>query len=305
MWKAVAVGGRDARRLLAAMLQRVEPEVGDVGGLRMVPDAEEPALVVELVVVTPCGVSNPAPPRVLESVQLARRRPSPRPTRIDAAARRPSLPIHRHGIADSAINASNSRAALRLAPPPRPATALRRTARSRAARRPAASTSHADPRRRPVTHASASATATPPSEQSCAAVTQPRADRRPHRRLHPPLQLEIERRQRVPPAGRAASRGTRCRRGSPRRARAAPPDRPARLEPLRARRVRVVEQPDHADRPASAGSPAPERSHCRRKRCRRPPAARARGTPRRCPRSPRRTATGSRAVRASRSSGSR
>src|SRR5207302_10181821 len=45
-----AVGGRDARRLLAAVLERIEAQVHDVGGLRMVPDAEEPALVVELVV---------------------------------------------------------------------------------------------------------------------------------------------------------------------------------------------------------------------------------------------------------------
>ena len=48
--EVVAVGGGDARRLLAAVLQRVEPEVGDVGGLGVVPDPEEAALVVELVV---------------------------------------------------------------------------------------------------------------------------------------------------------------------------------------------------------------------------------------------------------------
>ena len=45
-----AVGRRDARGLLPAMLQGVETEVRDVRGFRMVPDAEEPALVMESVV---------------------------------------------------------------------------------------------------------------------------------------------------------------------------------------------------------------------------------------------------------------
>src|SRR4030095_15455210 len=49
--EAVAVRGGDARGLLPAVLQRVEAEIGDVGGLGMVPHAEEPALVVELVAV--------------------------------------------------------------------------------------------------------------------------------------------------------------------------------------------------------------------------------------------------------------
>src|SRR4030095_3795333 len=49
--EAVPVGGGDARGLLPAVLQRVEAEIGDVGGLGMVPHAEEPALVVELVAV--------------------------------------------------------------------------------------------------------------------------------------------------------------------------------------------------------------------------------------------------------------
>src|SRR5262249_40090384 len=38
--EGVAVGGRDARRFLAAVLERVEPEVRDVGGLGVVVDAE-------------------------------------------------------------------------------------------------------------------------------------------------------------------------------------------------------------------------------------------------------------------------
>jgi hypothetical protein len=46
----VAVRGGDARRLLASMLERVQAELGDVGGLLVIPDAEKPALIVELVV---------------------------------------------------------------------------------------------------------------------------------------------------------------------------------------------------------------------------------------------------------------
>jgi hypothetical protein len=48
--EGVAVRGGDARRLLASMLERVQAEVGDVGGLLVIPDAEKPAFIVELVV---------------------------------------------------------------------------------------------------------------------------------------------------------------------------------------------------------------------------------------------------------------
>ena len=46
----VPVARRDARRLLATVLQRVEPHVGEVRGLGVAEDAEEAALVVEVVV---------------------------------------------------------------------------------------------------------------------------------------------------------------------------------------------------------------------------------------------------------------
>ncbi len=52
--EVVPIGRGDPGRLLSAVLQRVEPEVGDVGGLGVVPDAEEAALVVELVVQVEC-----------------------------------------------------------------------------------------------------------------------------------------------------------------------------------------------------------------------------------------------------------
>ena len=49
--KVAAIEGDDAGRLLAAMLQRVQAECRDGGGIRDVPDAEDTALLVELVVV--------------------------------------------------------------------------------------------------------------------------------------------------------------------------------------------------------------------------------------------------------------
>ncbi len=49
MRQLLAVGGGDAGALLAAMLQRVEAEVGEVGRLRVAEDAEDTALVLEFV----------------------------------------------------------------------------------------------------------------------------------------------------------------------------------------------------------------------------------------------------------------
>jgi hypothetical protein len=45
----LAVRGRDARALLAAVLERVEPEVGEVRRFGVSVDAEDAALVVEAV----------------------------------------------------------------------------------------------------------------------------------------------------------------------------------------------------------------------------------------------------------------
>src|SRR5262245_33810741 len=58
----LAVGGRDTRGLLPAMLEGVETEVGDVGRFRMIPDAEHATFVVELVV-TPRDVQSPSSTR--------------------------------------------------------------------------------------------------------------------------------------------------------------------------------------------------------------------------------------------------
>ena len=62
----LAVGRDDAGRLLPAVLQRVQPEVGHVGGFGVVEDAEDAALVVEVVVlqalVAGCDRAAPHPP---------------------------------------------------------------------------------------------------------------------------------------------------------------------------------------------------------------------------------------------------
>ena len=96
--KARAVGGRDAGRLLPAMLEGIETEVGHIGGLGMVPDAEQPAFVVELVV-TPRDVQ-------IRSSTRSRVDPDPRPRPfappLSTTIRVPPVrPIQRHGIGHS------------------------------------------------------------------------------------------------------------------------------------------------------------------------------------------------------------
>src|SRR5215470_13299725 len=60
--KRPALGGRDPGGLLAPVLERIEPEIREIRSLRMVEDAEEPALVVQLVVVEPDGLHWSPPP---------------------------------------------------------------------------------------------------------------------------------------------------------------------------------------------------------------------------------------------------
>jgi hypothetical protein len=45
-----AIARNDASGFLAAMLQRIEAEIGEVGGFGMTEDAEDTALVVEVIV---------------------------------------------------------------------------------------------------------------------------------------------------------------------------------------------------------------------------------------------------------------
>ncbi len=64
----LAVARDDAGRLLAAMLERVKPEVRDVGGLGMAEDTEDAARVVEVVVVVqPCRRTSAWVPRRIEN----------------------------------------------------------------------------------------------------------------------------------------------------------------------------------------------------------------------------------------------
>ena len=49
-----AIAGNDAGGFLAAMLERIEAEVGEVGGFGMAEDAEDATFVVEVIV----GVSE-------------------------------------------------------------------------------------------------------------------------------------------------------------------------------------------------------------------------------------------------------
>jgi hypothetical protein len=48
--KIVAVAGDDAGGFLAAMLQRVEAEIGKIGGFGMTENAEDTTFVVEVIV---------------------------------------------------------------------------------------------------------------------------------------------------------------------------------------------------------------------------------------------------------------
>ena len=56
----LAVSGDDAGALLAAMLQRVEPEIREVGGLGIAEDAEDAAFVFEFVEHLLCSIARGA-----------------------------------------------------------------------------------------------------------------------------------------------------------------------------------------------------------------------------------------------------
>ncbi len=58
--KVGAVEADDARRFLAAMLESMQPERGQRGGIGMVEDAEDPAFLVQPVLFQPAqtGVVN-------------------------------------------------------------------------------------------------------------------------------------------------------------------------------------------------------------------------------------------------------
>src|SRR5438552_1351286 len=137
--QAGAVGGRDAGRLLATVLERVEAQVHDVRGLRMVPDAEEPALVVELVVrraarparetVRPGGAQTRSSTRREAARPRGSRWAGPR--RAPTGGRRPPCRSRSRG-SPTLPSAPRTAARTRSTPSPRFARAPRRKGRSRA-----------------------------------------------------------------------------------------------------------------------------------------------------------------------------
>ena len=240
-WKPHAVGGRDARRLLPAVLERIETQIGHVRGLGMVPDPEQPALVVELVAQA-MWRSKP----FLHAAPRARDRVHDRlPPSVTTRRSPPVSPIHRHGNGPSAHQRLEVGRPARLDRHQRPGTGPRRRAPDRAVPdRPAPPAPHGG---WAGDAASASATARPPSAQSwpCAGQAAPMAARAAA--WTRALQPEIERRQVPADDAVSTSRGTRCRRGSPRRGPSSAIRRPAPREPLRRVARRLVQEPDHAD----------------------------------------------------------
>ena len=142
-----AVGGGDARALLPAVLQRVEAEVGQVRRLGVAEDAEDAALVAELVEhCLPDGPTRPsrlrdarsaasrttyssaASPIARSASRHASRRPPTRRRRTShpTAVRRRSRPITRRGHPGRAARFSTLETS-RAPPTRRPATPIRRT----------------------------------------------------------------------------------------------------------------------------------------------------------------------------------
>ena len=183
--------GRDAGALLAAVLQRVEAEVGEVGRLGMTEDAEDAALVLELVqhgsvpwrvtsfyagraagsdAQSRCDHSCLARLQRSQSIAGAARRPR---IRQPVAAGRADLPRRHASLGRQSQHASrrlpdDTLTTARDADSPNSA-ASHGTRRRRRARRPSTPMP-------PLSKAhSASATARPPSEQSCAERSSPAA----------------------------------------------------------------------------------------------------------------------------------
>ena len=94
-----AVRGRDPRGFLPPVLEGVEPEIGHVGRLGMVPDPEQPALVVELVVTFLAGVV--VTPHSAQS-RSSTRLPGDRDPRQRPSSRRAPLPARPPRLADPA-----------------------------------------------------------------------------------------------------------------------------------------------------------------------------------------------------------
>ena len=86
-----AVGGDDARRLLPAMLQGIEAEVGEFGGFGMAEDSADTTVIVKMIVVYANHLFCPEPrrPRTVRSIA-----PAQASARRDTSALTWSLPFH-------------------------------------------------------------------------------------------------------------------------------------------------------------------------------------------------------------------
>ena len=117
--EALAVEGDDAGRLLAAMLQRVQAERGDRGGVGMAEDAEHAALLVQPVVVEVDAAGRACDGLALER-RWRRHRSSLQPCRSSGMRVRAFV-----GARRALVRASAPQAAERLAGRGRPAASLR------------------------------------------------------------------------------------------------------------------------------------------------------------------------------------
>ena len=137
-----AVGGGDAGALLAAVLERVEAEVGEVGGLGMSEDAEDAALVFEFVHPSPPAAAALAAPAAFapDASHFYVRLPPARSTPVERG--RPDL---------LGFGAAQSIAALRLADDARAAAADPAAGTPRSPPSPNGRDAVLAPKRRPAT----------------------------------------------------------------------------------------------------------------------------------------------------------
>ena len=320
----LAVAHRDAGRLLAAVLERVEPEVGEVGDRpgrarrrrtrrrRGRSRRRSPLQYPMHRRATPTGGSRRAGPssdsaadrrtvrtagRRAEGVGMASRQAWVASASGDVEGAVGDEPVAAGG-AESLGRARRRRAAaLDAASSASGRGRRRRTTRDADSENQASAGTSSVPsatverRTPPAIAISASATASPPSEQSCTPPTDAR--RRPARATK--LVQRAPRRRGRPraacpprsPCTRRPLRAAELGRGRDRAARCASPSRSAGR---RRRRRRARRSARRRRRPAWGRCRA-RATRCRSSRCRRRRGCRARGTPRSCRRRPRRTAT--------------
>ena len=202
-----AVGGDDAGGFLAAMLQGVETQIGELGGFGVAEDAADTAVIVEVIVVDVNHDCSDAAlrrerARSMAPAQIARR--VAEESRITVAAivwmleaPRVTAPISRAAtlILCRKVQHAGKRACAAAETTARAPRSPKRA--SSAGSRPSSATSAARGLRRCAKQDSASATARPPSLRSCAEASRPSRGER-HQRFDQALfGGEIDRRRRA------------------------------------------------------------------------------------------------------------